>query len=296
MDPLTHGLAGAVIRQLGFKRKGALGVLVLSSLAPDLDYVTMLWGPEAFLKYHRGISHGVLALLAFSLLVGLVLRRKGFVYYSFIAFLGYSFHMLLDLTDQYGTSILAPLDWQRQSLGLTFVVDPYISAFFVLAVLLALLDGRKARAWALAALLLLVSYLGVRDYFHDRTEDFLRAKMDRYICTLSPLPTDVMRWWFVAESGDRVKVGFADLLLGRVYVQDTYVRQDGPAVRRSREEKIVRAFLESARFPYAEVQRQGEKVVVTWKELAYAFGRGRHFEARVVMDKQGGVLSAGFVF
>jgi inner membrane protein len=296
MDPVTHGLAGAVIRQLGFKRKGALGLLVLSSMAPDLDYVTMLRGPEAFLRYHRGLSHGVLALLAFSLLAGFIFRRRGFVYYSFIAFLGYSFHMLLDLTNQYGTSIFAPLDWQRRSLGLTFVIDPYISAFFLLAVLFALLQRDKARTWALAAFLLLVSYIGVRDYFHDRTEDFLRSRMDEYICRLSPLPTDVMRWWFVAESGDKVKVGFADLFFGRVYVQDSYVRQDGPAVRRSREEEVVRAFLDSARFPYAEVQKHGGKVVVTWKELAYGFGRGRHFEATVVMDEQGGVLSAGFVF
>jgi inner membrane protein len=62
MDPITHGLAGTTIANLGFKRRFAFWVLIISSIAPDIDYITRIWGEDVFLRYHRGISHGILAL------------------------------------------------------------------------------------------------------------------------------------------------------------------------------------------------------------------------------------------
>lgn len=41
MDPLTHSLAGATISRLGFKRKASLWVLLIASIAPDLDYISI---------------------------------------------------------------------------------------------------------------------------------------------------------------------------------------------------------------------------------------------------------------
>ncbi len=63
MDPITHSLAGLTISHLGFRRKAAIWVLLLSSIAPDFDYITRLWGVDVFLRYHRGITHGILALV-----------------------------------------------------------------------------------------------------------------------------------------------------------------------------------------------------------------------------------------
>jgi len=112
MDPLTHALSGAVIHQLGFKRKAALFVLIFSAIAPDLDYITRFWGADIFLRYHRGITHGVLALVLFPAIIAFIFRKKGgfFYYYYSISFIAYGTHLLMDLTNQYGTRILSPLD------------------------------------------------------------------------------------------------------------------------------------------------------------------------------------------
>ena len=82
MDPVTHALTGAAIKQLGFKRKATLAVLLISSLAPDLDYITRFWGADVFLRYHRGITHGVAALVVVPIIIAVAFGyKKGFFYY-----------------------------------------------------------------------------------------------------------------------------------------------------------------------------------------------------------------------
>lgn len=128
MDPITHTLAGATIFNLGFKRRFALWVILISSIAPDFDYITRLWGIDVFLRYHRGITHGILALFIIPLLIGLIFgHKKGFFYYTFLSFTAYALHLFLDLTNQYGTRILSPLDWEQYSLDLVFIIDPYVT-------------------------------------------------------------------------------------------------------------------------------------------------------------------------
>ncbi|MEM6827528.1 MAG: metal-dependent hydrolase, partial [Pseudomonadota bacterium] len=61
MDNLTHGLTGALMGQMGLKKKTGLGLaaLVLGANLPDIDVVGLLWldGTEA-LGFRRGITHG----------------------------------------------------------------------------------------------------------------------------------------------------------------------------------------------------------------------------------------------
>jgi inner membrane protein len=297
MDPITHGLAGVVIRNLGFKSKAALTALVLASVFPDIDYITRLFGIEVFLRYHRGLTHGILALFVVPVLFGIAFGlRRGFFYFSSIAFLGYALHLFLDLTNQYGVRIFSPLDWQQYSLGLTFIIDPYVSIGFLVSVVFSRLNKKRAKTIALATLILLVSYIGIRQYFQDKSKDFLRDELDTYVCDVSPLPNDFLRWWFVAKLDGINRVGFVDLFTQRVYVQDVYIQGSSPYIELSKNEKIVENFLYFAKYPYADVKKVNGKIEVTWKELSYAFLPGEHFEAKVVMDKEGKVLKAGFKY
>ncbi|HDH02294.1 MAG TPA: metal-dependent hydrolase, partial [Nitrospirae bacterium] len=100
MDPATHILTGTLLSKCFPKRKAALATLVFAANAPDLDYITYLWGADVFLRYHRGITHGIGLLVLFSLLMGFLMHgifRKGFVYFSVISFAGYGSHLILDL-------------------------------------------------------------------------------------------------------------------------------------------------------------------------------------------------------
>lgn len=297
MDPVTHALTGAAIRQLGFKRKAALGVLLLASLAPDFDYITRFWGIDVFLRYHRGITHGVAALIVVPILIGLIFGfKKGFIYFTFLSFVGYAVHLFMDLSNQYGTRVLSPLDWEQYSLDLTFIIDPYITIGLALCVVLGKMDKKRASVIAAVTLALLVSYFGLRHYLHDKAEDFLRAEVDANTYRICPLPNDFLRWWFVARSGDEYIAGFADLFSRRICIHERYKSVHDPLIERSKKERLVKNFLYFARYPHASVRKEGDRTIVVWRELSYSFRPGDHFVAKVVFDKAGKVLESDFTF
>lgn len=298
MDPITHGLAGATIANLGFKQKAVIWVLLLSSIAPDFDYITRFWGADIFLRYHRGITHGILALLIVPIVIGLIFGyRKGFLYYFFIAFLGYAAHLFMDLTNQYGTRILSPIDWQQYSLDLMFIIDPYITIGLLLSVILCRFNPKRAITIALIAIFLFIAYTGGRYYLHGKTRDFLKEKVDANSYKICPLPNDFLRWWFITRSGDEIKVGFADLFTQRICVQEEYkVTNRDPYIERSAETRVVKNFLYFAKYPNAEVKRDTGKTTVVWRDLAYSFMAGEHFVAKVVFDREDKILNSYFRF
>ena len=298
MDPITHGLAGATLGHLGFKRKAAFLVILLSALAPDIDYVTRLWGADIFLRYHRGITHGILALFLVPLIIGLVFGyKKGFFYYFFVAFLSYSAHLFMDLTTQYGTRILSPLDWEQYSLDLMFIIDPYVTIGLLLSVILCRINKQKATLLAMITAVLLVAYTGSRYYLHGKTKEFLKEKIDANTYKLCPLPNDFLRWWFVIRSGNEFKVGFADLFTNRICVHETYkVHNNDQFIEKSKKERVVRNFLYFAKYPYVEVKSGDKMTTVTWRELSFTIRPEDHFVAKVYFDKEGKVITSYFKF
>ena len=57
MDPLTHGLAGAVIAKAGFSRSiGKWGSItgIIVAVLPDSDFILRLFGVETFLNTTAG--------------------------------------------------------------------------------------------------------------------------------------------------------------------------------------------------------------------------------------------------
>ena len=298
MDPLTHALSGIVIQQVGFRRKAALLVLVLSAVAPDIDYIARIWGPDVFLHYHRGITHGFLALAVFPAVMGFIFRNKGgFFYYYFLSFLGYGSHLLLDLTNQYGTQILAPLDWNRYALDLTFIIDPYISLGLLLAVVLGRVNKRRSVVIAASAVLLVACYIGGRAYLQGQARQFLRSRLDANTYRVYPLPNGLLRWWFVVKSGDELSTGVVDLFMGKLFMYEK-CRTDGldSAVIVSKDSRVVRNFLDFAQTPCAEVKKEHGRTIVRWRELSYLFLPGDRFTAEVVMDGNGKILKSGFKF
>lgn len=298
MDPVTHALSGVVIHQFGFKRKAALFVLLFSAIAPDLDYVTRFWGVDIFLRYHRGITHGILALFIFPVIMAFIFRKKGgFFYYYILSFFAYASHLFMDLTNQYGTRILSPFDWNQYSLDLTFIIDPYITIGLLISVIIGRINKKKAVAIAICTVLLFAGYIAGRAYLKGEVKTFLKTKTDANIYMIYPLPNDFLRWWFITKSDNEVKAGFVDLFTKRICIHDTYnLGNSDPAIVESKKTRLVKNFLYFARYPYADVRRDADKTTVIWKELSYSFLPGEKFVAKVVMDKDGRVIESYFKF
>lgn len=298
MDPITHALSGLAIHQIGFKRKIALFVLVFSAVAPDLDYITRLWGADVFLRHHRGITHGILALFAFPLIMGIIFRNKGgFLYYYFLSFIAYGSHLFLDLVNPYGIRILSPLDWNLYSLDLVFIIDPFITGGLLLCIIMGMMNKKRAPLIAICMIVLIVAYIGGRAHLQSEAEKFLKTKIDANIYRLYPLPIDPLRWWFIAKSGSDIEVGAVDLFTRSVHIKDRYrLDKKSPAIVKSKKDRVVQNFLHFARFPYAEVKTEGGRTIVRWKELSFSFLPGERFTATVIMDKDGQVIESGFKF
>ncbi len=300
MDPVTHSLTGYALSQFFNRKRSTLILMIGASVAPDLDYITRFWGTDVFLRYHRGITHGVLAFLLIPLLVGLAMRLwtgRRILYYSMLAFLGYGVHLLMDLTNQYPTRILSPLDWSKYSLNLTFIIDPYVVGGLILVLLLTLRKDSKRRMITATILILLVFYGLTKYSLRQMNEDFLRENLDEYHYFLAPLPNDFTRWWFVTESDGVYKTGLVDILTRTVCITGTYEYSEAePEVRESKELRTVRNFLYFSRFPYPEKTMEGRDVVVRWRELAYSFIPGEHFTVTIRFDERGRAVEERFRF
>src|SRR3546814_13580901 len=70
MDNLTHSLVGAVLGQMGLKKKTGLAMptLIIAANLPDIDAGCAIYGIES-LSMRRGITHGPIALILLPVLL-----------------------------------------------------------------------------------------------------------------------------------------------------------------------------------------------------------------------------------
>lgn len=294
MDPITHALSGMAVAQMGLKRRYAVLIIVLSTLAPDIDYIARFWGIQYLLEYHRGITHSLFAGLVFALMIALIFKNKtGFVYSFGISLLGYCLHIAFDLTNPYGTMVLAPLSFERYALDLTFIIDLFVSLGLLATVILGRLHPKRAVIISICFFVLLSGYFYARYYAQTQTRAFVKARIDAHSYRLLPMPNSLTGWWFVAKSGDVYSTGIADILLNRIFMAETYKEvKNSTLVEKSKEHPLVRSFLGFAKTPVAVVSDN----TVKWKELSYSFIDKDRFTVKVVYDEKARIKHASFGF
>jgi membrane-bound metal-dependent hydrolase YbcI (DUF457 family) len=154
MDPITHGIAGALIGKGYFaERYGRVATFaaVLGAIAPDIDVVSgiITRDPLSIVKYHRAITHSFVALPVFALLLALLIRaflpwlkRKwrwlkdaespSLLMLTLICAVGLASHILLDGMTSFGTRMWFPLSNKRVAWDLLFIVDFAFTAIILL--------------------------------------------------------------------------------------------------------------------------------------------------------------------
>jgi inner membrane protein len=167
MDNLTHSLVGALIGQIGLKRKTGLAMptLIIAANIPDIDAVATLLGGHQHLAIRRGITHGPIAMLVLPLLLwGIMLWfdrwqagrgkrpekrlpvHKGWL--LALAYIGCLSHPLFDWFNSYGIRLLEPFS-SRWFYGDTlFIIDVWIWVALIAGVWLSLRRERsEVRNW-----------------------------------------------------------------------------------------------------------------------------------------------------
>jgi membrane-bound metal-dependent hydrolase YbcI (DUF457 family) len=132
---------------------------------PDSDVVLRFISETAYLRGHRGVTHSLLMLPLWSLLLGWLAARAfrrpdAMRRYAWLAASAIAIHIAGDWITQFGTMLLAPLSDARFGLGAIFIIDLVISGILVAGLITSAL-WRRSRVPALIALALLPAWVAL---------------------------------------------------------------------------------------------------------------------------------------
>jgi membrane-bound metal-dependent hydrolase YbcI (DUF457 family) len=243
MDTITHGIAGALIGKAVFRGDDMLALramnrgriitwsLMLGAIFPDSDVFREIFSrnPLLILTWHRSITHSLVCLPIFALLLAALTRwvarwckwdAPSLAFLTFIYAVGILSHILLDLVTSFGTMIWSPLKWSRPAWDLIFIIDFTLSGILLVPQIVAWayakregLQRRALGAW------LVFSAVAVGVYAIARIVDApisLGATLATIVVLAALFLLPAIRFWGLRVS--RAAWNFAGLLVALGYV------------------------------------------------------------------------------
>jgi len=275
LDNITHTLAGALIGEMGLKRRSrfAFAACLLGANAPDIDVFAPIAFPVDGIEFHRGPLHGVFAwpLLAAAIVAILWavdrLKPRGSDTLPFragplfvVAFLAVLTHPFLDWLTTYAIALFAPLSWHWYSGDAIFIID---WIYWLL-----MIGGISGSAWrwrrhianpgrpAQIAGLIMLAYIGSNlaesAYVEHATGDALRRRgIEPALVVAGPPPFAFWERNIQWRSADRFGGGAFDPAAGLTLDAGSQpIGLDDPKLASAaRNERHVRAFLVWSRMP-----------------------------------------------
>lgn len=227
MDTLTHALSGALLARALARENGPipmkpqLTVGFLAAAFPDIDIVATLFGPLTYLEYHRSLTHSLILLPLWAMLLGFLFGKlwqnrydtKALTLLSAWALL---IHIFGDLITAYGTMALAPLSWAKLSWPASFIIDFWFSGIIITGLVLAAIfkaHGGRIAVGALATLILYIGYQGdLRWQAEQVTEREASALgLTDYQVFAQPQPLSPLNWKLVIAEKDRYHISYVRL-------------------------------------------------------------------------------------
>ncbi len=322
MDNLTHSLVGLFLARAGFGKFTPRGtaIMVVAANVPDFDAVSLLGGAAAYIRWHRNITHSLIALPLMALLAVAVVRVLGrkqvrWLPAFLIAAVAVASHLILDLTNVYGVRLLLPFSGHWFHWDTTGVIDLGIWAILLLGVAAPALGalvgseiGERRRGpgagWAVTALLLVSAY----DYSRSVLHGHAVALMDSRIYNgLTPLRTGAfplaspLLWTGVAELSDAYVEVPVDLR-GSFHPESGetfYKAARTPAVLAAMRTEAFQRFLEFVQYPVWVASPAPELehgVIVRLVDLRFGSPSMPGFEAVATVTDRNQVVSSIFTF
>jgi len=172
MDPVTHGITGALLgKGFFYKRQERVAIFAatLGAIFPDIDVFYEGWAEFArhdqlaIVKYHRSITHSFVALPFFALLLALLTRPVlGFLQRRLAWFrgleaphwalltviygVGIASHIVLDGMTSFGTRMWYPLSNERVAWDLLFIIDFTFTSFVLVPQVIAWIYSDLAKS------------------------------------------------------------------------------------------------------------------------------------------------------
>jgi membrane-bound metal-dependent hydrolase YbcI (DUF457 family) len=167
MDPVTHGITGALLGKAYFSKREArvsIFAATLGAVFPDIDLVAeaISRDPLAIVKYHRGITHSFFGLPFFAVGLAWLTRwatrrwkipSPSFAKLTLIYGIGILSHILLDGMTSFGTRMWTPFSERRVAWDLLFIIDVTLTSIGLLPQLIAWIYGHRENSGRRAAVL-----------------------------------------------------------------------------------------------------------------------------------------------
>jgi len=217
MDSLTQAVLGATVYGAVMGRRQGRRALIYGAMLgtlPDLDVVISYPDPVSAMTHHRGFSHSLIVLSAFSVLLAWLLARlRPSPHYSgkrlWLAIcLTLLTHPLLDAFTTYGTQLLWPFMPTPTAWSSIFIVDPVYTVPLAIATLLGLVLGMRSWIWraVCGALAFSTVYLaftvGAKLSVHAQAKEALTSQGVAYTTLFSgTAPLNSLLWRVMAKDG-----------------------------------------------------------------------------------------------
>ena len=310
-------------------------MLVVSGLAPDLDYASYLGGASAFMRFHRTALHSVAGSAVMACAVAgafcaldrrMPSRKNATKTAEPLAFgaafavcaIGAAGHALLDLASGVGVQLLWPFRVHWSAWNLINDLDLWTLLLLMAGLLLPLLftlvneevgaskKGPGGSRAAIATLVLLAAYFGARANLHSRAIDLLISREYHGRIALSaaafPEPSAPFSWRGIAETDNTLEVVDVSVGKGDGFDSDRSVSlfkpEDSPALAAGERSPAAQKFLLYAKVPFARVQplEAGYRVEVRDLRFADEDDQPANIFVRVDFNSNMQITHQGFYF
>lgn len=286
MDFLTHGLTGAALARFFYGKVRplvAIITLVIGATMPDYDSVVRFWSMTDFLEFHRGISHSLVGVTVAAIILASIMkaifRDAGYLKLFVLALTGGLSHIFLDMINSYGTQLFMPFTRYRYAWDLVMIIDPFITVSLILALALSVIFKRRRVLFCGIAIALILTYVGLRAVCHaiavGTVEKFALPGEKVVASGAYPEILTPFEWLYVIETDSHYYTGEVHILKGETRPNPAYTKlPEDEIVQVAKKAKTAEVFLRFAKYPYLNYHREGDRWVVTWRDLRYDYPFG----------------------
>src|SRR6266481_4040959 len=301
MDVATHVLASFALTRAAFPRApcSVLPIALAAGAIADLDEISAVFGPTAYLNWHRTYTHSLLTAILLAVLLALSYRffspqdlRSRFSSIAIFALtlLAQCLHLLLDLCQPDGVLLFWPFSTTRIAKDWLTFVDPVILAVLVVAILLPELfhlvsdeigarDKKpRGKVGAIIALTVIALYIGARAILHSNAVAVLDSRtyhgeLPRRVAAF-PVSTSPFTWNGIVETESALHEITVSVAQSSSFNPDTSVTihkpEASPFLDAARKNPLAIAFLKVARFPKAAIEKTETGYRVELQDLRHA--------------------------
>jgi membrane-bound metal-dependent hydrolase YbcI (DUF457 family) len=301
MDVGTHVLASFALTRAAFPRapRPVLPITLAAGAIADLDEISAVSGPAAYLDWHRTYTHSLLTAILLAVLLALSYRffalqrlrsRFSSIAIFTLTLLAQCLHLLLDVCQPDGVLLFWPFSAARIAKDWLTFVDPVILAVLAAAILLPELfhlvsdeigakdkkpHGQLSAVIAFAAIAL---YIGARATLHSNAVAVLDSRtyhgeLPRRVAAF-PVSTSPFTWNGIVETESALHEVTVNVAQSSSFNPDASLTihkpEASPVLDAARKDPLAIAFLKVARFPKATIEKTETGYRMELRDLQYA--------------------------